>query len=142
MRSSIVIFFGLILSSAALAETKGNIEFATYRGSGAIVLPNYAAGPQTDLLWVSAQDLTATATHLVFTLTCPGLPTEQRMVQVWPNGPTTTVFERLRTQRCQVAVDAVVAGERQVFAVSGLETPPREKGPPTLFPQKRCQTPF
>lgn len=109
------ILTALLLAAAAGAATKGNIEFAVYRGAGAAVLPQYAAGPQSDLLWVSAQDKTGAATHLVFTATCQGLPAETRMVQVWPNMATTTVFQRDRATPCTISVDAVVVGERQVF---------------------------
>lgn len=110
-----VFFLLLVIVMVANAETKGTIEFAAYRGTGAMVLPQYAAGVQSDLLWVSARDTSNTATHLVFTAVCQGVPTETRMVAVWPNGATTTVFERLRTTPCTISVDAVIAGERQVF---------------------------
>ena len=45
----------------------------------------------------------------------PTAETQTLRIQIKPAAPG-TVFERSRTQSCTVSVDAVVAGERQIFS--------------------------
>ena len=111
MRKCLILVSLVTAAMAQTPQTKGNIEVLMYHQPAGTMLTGLGPGPSTDLTWVSARDLTGTATHLDITLTCKGMLPETRRVRV-PH--TTVVFPRSRTIPCSVSVEARVVEEFEV----------------------------